>query len=400
MSITYTGSINTKPSTLRDANYDPTTQALFVVESTTPTVRKYNLSTLAFIASATCLVNPSGITLVNSASSVIVSSSATTVDFIENATLYRTNTTGGATTFASRSQQIAGDTTNGIAFAVGGAGKVTKITSSGTVTSTSISVIGGTSGFTPHCVILKSTGRWLVAGSHSKVYEIDTSANVVDQLTVTLTPNTGINDSVALAEPTICSLSYDNNLLLVTTEDTLFLYDYVTKTKLWQQPINAQGSTDQLLLCASASGECLLSRDLTTTTENNTIQEIDFTVAPVQVRDNLFAGASNPIVSLGLINGTNIGYALQQTAESILVMNVTPRFTTTRTVSVQLNGVDQACRLIWIDDTNGTGNTQRILDTYMQSPATYRIPTGKTIIEIVKVEVGTGAQWGFGRFTT
>ena len=108
MSIIYNGSISLTSSTLQDGIADPSNNQIYFVESTLPSFRKYDMSTFGFIGSATCLSSPGAICLINNASSVIASTSVTTVDFIENATNYRTNKAGGlALAGNAKNQRIA-----------------------------------------------------------------------------------------------------------------------------------------------------------------------------------------------------------------------------------------------------------------------------------------------------
>jgi len=406
MSIIYNGSISLTSSTLQDGIADPSNNQIYFVESTLPSFRKYDMSTFGFIGSATCLSSPGAICLINNASSVIASTSVTTVDFIENATNYRTNKAGGlALAGNAKNQRIAADTASGIAFYVSStANKLVKLV--GSPQSVTQITLPGVANFLPTCVILKSTGRWLVGGRFGKIYEINSSGNVVDELVVPLSPNTGILSTTALgnlAIDAISSMSYDNNMLLVGTEQALMLFDYSTKTLLKQMFIHqATNQPQNAVLCAAASGETVLSwsNAFGAGVENNLIQELDFTVAPFQLRDNLHTDSTNKIVSTGFNPTTALGFALQQTSEKIRIFSVVTRASTTRTFTVNPGGIDQKFRLILIDDSGGVGNASIILDTYAQSPATYRIPTGKTILELVKVGQGTNALWDYSRYTT
>ena len=77
-----------------------------------------------------------------------------------------------------------------------------------------------------------------------------------------------------------------------------------------------------------------------------------------------------------------------------------PRASTTRTFTVQNNGINQVARLVLLDDTGGQGTDTVLLDTKMQSPATYTVPTGKTIIEIVRIGEGTNSLWDVSTYST
>jgi len=53
-----------------------------------------------------------------------------------------------------------------------------------------------------------------------------------------------------------------------------------------------------------------------------------------------------------------------------------------------------------LDDTTSNMVGRPLLDTYMQSPATYRVPTGKTLKVMVKVGEGEDAVWQINSLTT
>ena len=59
MSLTYNGTITPASVTLADAVVDTTNNQLYFVESTGPSMRKYNMSSLAQVGSnITCLASP------------------------------------------------------------------------------------------------------------------------------------------------------------------------------------------------------------------------------------------------------------------------------------------------------------------------------------------------------
>jgi hypothetical protein len=402
--ISYTGVIQLTSTTLQAGIADPSNGQVYIVESTGPTFRKYSLTTLAQVGSSvTCLSSPGAVCLINSASSVISSTGVSTVDFIENSSGYRTNVSGGNTLGSFDNQRIAADTASGIAFYVTGtSNQLTRIVASSQTVSNI--TIQGCANFLPACIILRSTGSWLVGGRFGKIYEIDSNGNILNHIDVQypISMSSLNTTSVSnLAIITISGMSYDGNLLYVETEHMQQVYDYSTGTMIWQMPINQAANTPAAVFCASASGETLVAWNNITSTENNTVQEVDFTTSPVQTitaSGTFYTNATNKVVSTGFCAGTNLAFAVQQTAERIYVFNVVPRSTVVRTVTVQIAGVNQLARLMIFDDTSGTA--VRLLDTYFQSPGNYRLPTGRNIIEVVKVGDGANALWDVSRYST
>lgn len=395
--ITDVGTISLSSVTSRDAVFDSNTGYIIYVESTGNTLRKYDPSTQSQVGgNITTLSTPAAVCMINSSSAAVFSSGVTTVDIIEISSGYRTNLSGGtALSSTVKSQQCAGDTSTATAISISAtARKVVKV-NNGAVTSLTIQ---SDSSAIMNCCILKSSGRWLIGGQFGKIYEIDASGNIVDQLDIGLLDNAGQLGPVSgsLLSTTVEYMSYDNNLLLVSTDGAVILLDWSTKTVLHRS--NSNNNTLGNCLCAASSGITLSSRP-NTSSLNNTVWAWDFTNEPIKMNENsdmYFLAATTATVAVGINPNNNYGFNVQGNTQ-INVFTVAPRYSTTRTVTVPNTA---KFRLIWIDDTVGNGNTKILLDTFGQSPATYRIPTGKTIKEIVKVGTGTNATWGYGEFTT
>lgn len=409
MSIVYNGSITTTITTFRAGCFDPTLNYAYVVESTNSRWYAYNLALNTLVATGLVLTNPSGMCMINAASAVVCYNNNTnTGTFVEVTTGYSQTVTGGtpANTTNSSGQYIAADMASGIAFSCTSTGRlIKKYTASPQALSTI--TLAAPANWVPRCIILKSTGRWLVGGSFGRVYEIDSNGNILDELLVPYNPNTGIltgyqGTGTPLDPGFICSMAMDGNNLLVVMGSYLLLFDYSTKTKLWQQSMASQSANDSILLSNAVSGVCYAGYNATTV-DNNTIKEIDFTTGGIQIRDNpLFTGSINAIVAVAAHPTLNSAFALQSVANGIINMGIFPRYTTTRVVNVNPGGIHQKFRLWILDDSAnpGVGPCQRYLDTYTQSPATIRVPYGKTFLEFVKVGEGDAALWDYSEYTT
>lgn len=404
MSLTYVGTITPTGSvTLTDAVANETLQQLYVVESTGPSFRQFNLHTLAQVASSVVSATATCVAILNSASAVVGNTSNGTIDFIELATSYRTTQSGGAAIYGTvKGQKMAGDSGNGVAFGVTTtANTLTKITSTPTVGTVNI---GGLVNFFPTCIILKSSGRFLVGGRFGKIYEVDTSGVIQDELTVTLDNNTGILSDYngnRLQWPTVEFLSYDNNILAIATDDSFLIYDYSTKTKLWEQPSADSNAANQLVLCAASSGETLKALDVITSAPGSRgLSELNFTTYGPQIPNlgTLFTGSGNSIFCTGFCASLSFGFALQATDNKIRVVLVSATPTTVQTFNCP-TGYNNA-RLLVLDDTLGVGSTLRVLDTYQNTGNTYRVPTGKTLILLWKCITGTNALWYESRVNT
>lgn len=411
MTMVYNGSITLTSSTLSDGTVDPANNLLYVVETTGPSMRKYNLITLAQVGSSiTCLSAPAAICVINSASSVIASTSVTTVDFIENATGYRTNVTGGLALYTGGglvSQRGAVDTASGIAFFVSSTiNKLVQVTASTeSVAQITISGIVDTNAasFQPQCIIWKSTGRFLVGGTFGKIYEIDTAGAIRDQLTIPISPNTGLGpilDSYTSANgPPIQHISYDNNILIASTDESIYCYDYSTKTKLWNHSANLNASPAGIVLCASSSGETLVCQNVIMVS-NSVVREYNFTTgAPGNsLGSTFFSDSSNKIFCTGFAPGLSIGWALQNTVEKIRTFTVSAPPTAPQVINLPSPYLEG--RFVVLDDTGGVGTAKVVLDTYILTGNSYRLPTGKTLIGLTRMYNGVNAFWCESRVNT
>lgn len=411
--ITFTGNIVMPgSSTLRCGIVDPSNGLLYVVESSTPSFRKFNMATLGQLMSSAVVAGSSCITMINSSSAVVGSSTSASVDLIEVASGYRTNVTSNAltTNTGNLSQQAAGDTSLGIAFITAGSTPLLMrvLVTGSAITISQISVPSQINGIFK-CVILKSAGRWLIGGTFGQVFEIDSSGTIQDSCIIGLTPNSGVQPlSGSLDSPTIQFLAFDNNMLMGTTTDgASFLYDWTTKTQLSMS--QSSQSTTSASLSNSSSGICMYSGNYTTGV-NNTSSELDFTAAGgvflgTGASANFFADSTGAFVCAAMDPNSNYVALLQQTTEKIRVLTVVPRGTTTRTYNItDPLGLGRRASILVFDDSGGVGTAKKVLDTVTitGSPVTYRLPTGMSAVkELIMVGSGVTAGWGYSdNYTT
>lgn len=403
MSLTFDGNISPTSTIMRDGCTDETNNRVCIVDSSSTTFRAYSLNSpfTQFGSNTTCLTNPAAICLINTASAVIRSNSVTTTDFVELSTNYRTNTgvsVGGAVPATSKGQQCAGDTSLQVAFFASATNQVITRVSIPANSIQSIT-IPNMSASNVTCVILKSSGRWLIGTSDGEIYEIDAAVNVIDSWHSNLMPSLGMQRSnLSIPASSIQFMSYDNNILTFSdTDGNLFIMDWSTKAMLYQSH-TALGNDKGYCLSNGASGVTLISMDYA----NNTIKpisELDITVLPGTLRDTLFTDSAAPVCSMGINTTNGKCWAIQNTTEKIRVFTVTPRSTVTPTFTIQVN-TDVKAELLLLDDTNGQGTLQVILDTEVQSPGTYRLPSGKNLIACVKYGEGSTALWELHRIAT
>ena len=398
MTFTLTASSTLFNATPKDGFMNEFTGSACFVETNVPSFRVVNTLTAVQSVSGTCLSAPVGTCMITTLSAVVVSSTQTTVDFFEVSSGYRTNVAGGSTapSINSKNQLIAGDTVNGVAFACANSAQtLVMITSAQSVTTLSNF---GYSNDIPYSVILKTPGRFLVGTSHGLIHEINLSGTIVDSFVLPIPQSDGKTPSSGnlSAVPVYC-MSYDNNLLLVGTDIANYLIDWSTKQVLPTQSPQSSTSSSNILFCTGASGETLASHGSSyNDSSTNTIFEVDYTVQPIQTRSRLYMDSTTVINVLALSNNYSRGFSLDNNGK-IRIFTVSARSTTTRTVSAPTPNTQ--ARLIFLTD-QGAGQCQVLLDTYANLPNTYRVPTGNTIMEMIKIGAGAVAQWDVARYST
>lgn len=396
MSLTNVASITPTSATLRDGCTDETNNELIVVESTTPSLIRYNLSTQVQAARWGTSTGPSCVTLVAPGVAAIGYSGTSSIDFMQLSTGFRLTAVAGTTTSTVKGQLMAADYSLQMGFMTSSTSRQYfkfDYAAGGVVTAFANSQINTNS--QTNCVILKSTGRFLFGTTAGQVLEVDSMGNVVDLADFGNVPTSG-NISVSTnTANAINSLSYDNNMLLICwSNGNMQLVDWSTKEVLANYPNSIS------MLSHSSSGVCLMGRNIATTTTNNCIFEVDFTTgAPISYANPLFTDQTSAILSLGMNTVTGRGWALQTTPR-IRIFDVAPRGSTTRTFTVQPSGSNVPFRLLVLDRTGGVGTTTRIIDTYAQSPGTYRVPTGKTLLVAVGYGEGANALYQGSQITT
>jgi hypothetical protein len=92
-------------------------------------------------------------------------------------------------------------------------------------------------------------------------------------------------------------------------------------------------------------------------------------------------------------------WALQHTAEKLILATVSAPATSFQTVNLP-SGYYNA-RMLVLDDTGGLGTAKRVLDTYIVTGNSYRLPSGGySLVCLFKVYNGTNAIWFESRIST
>ena len=392
MSLTYVASITPATATLRDGCTDELNNQVIIVESNSNTIRGYDLSTQAQNFSWSVSTAPSCVSMLSTGIAAVGYSGTSVIDFVQLSTGFRQSGAAGTTSSTVKGQLMAADFSLGVGFMTSSTARqyfrFTYSSGPGGIVTSYVNSAINTSSQT-NCVILKSTGRFLFGTTAGQVFEVNAGGEIVDIADFGNVPNAGNLSTSTNTANSINYLSYDNNLLLIGwAQGALTLVDWSTKEVLYTQATGSQ--VPGTMLSAAASGVCISSRNYTTNTTSNVLFETDFTCgAPISSSLPLFTDQTSAMLAAGINATTGRGWALQTTPR-IRIFDVTPRASTTRTITYQPLGSDVQFRLLVLDRTGGVGTATRLLDTYAQSPGTYRFPTGKTLI--VAVGYGEGAN--------
>lgn len=408
MSITYNTTTSVTSANIRSGCTDETNNQAIIVERTSNTLRKFDLTTGAQVGgNVTLQTNPQAVCLIAPGSAIVGYSTAHGIDFVELATGYVQNypVASAVTPTNNLSQFMASDLTNKIAFIAEGStsNAITRINGNNfTVTRfTNLPFRGGQI----LSIMYKSAFRWLVATSsggwgQGMIFEIDENMQVVDSYQFTRNDVVGLGDGSSLFTANIGYMTYSDNILAVTdaTSGELTTIDWTTKTILSKNAITAT-NIGSAPLSNTYNGVCILARE-NILGANHTVYELDFTTRTnTYAASMLFLDTTSSVVVACGINTTN-GRAWVAQTGTLRFFTITPTPTTTITVTVQdPPGTNVKARL-WLLQDDGVGNCKVNLDTYMQSPAAYRTPTGKTIRAVVKVGEGNNAKYQMSVFNT
>lgn len=413
LALTTIASSGFSAATLRSGFVDTTTNVFMMVDSGN-IFRRYNMTTGAQLGSNLTVNSGSqACCMINAASAVVINTTGTNHQFIEISSGYiQTVNGGGSSNTVSNSgsntqhQLIALNPTASTALYIGQTNSnIVKVNTAQQFTINS--VVAAPNGNTFTSIIYKGNNRWLAGNQFGHVIEIDDLGNTYYDLLVNPSPYVAIRNSsgAAPAGPKVSSLAYGDNLLLVSTDAGLFLYDYTTKTLIGSSTTTS--NIGPIFLSEMYNGVVICSRNNSgVSTFGKSLFEVQCNNNSLVINDRIFfnTAASNIMpcndVHVNPVTGTGVMEFSSSSAANVAFVTVTPPTSTTRTINVNPGGVHQQFRLITIDDTLGVGNRAILFDTFAQSPYTYRVATGKQVIELVKVGYGTDATLGLGRYST
>lgn len=313
-------------------------------------------NTLNVIASS---FTGTGVALFNSASAVMVFSSANTYIINTSTGAFTNITTNAAATQRNNAmQQVATNQTTLLGIATKSTtGSVTLINANNsTCTSLTVSTL---SGVNATCVIPKTgSSNFFIGSSDGKVHEIDTAGTVIKSLTLPVTNRYG----GALTSLQVGSMAYYNNYLLVAdTGGIVRLYDWSAGPDLLDQYFCTAWNLNQtIMLSNAASGTCYMTTPQANNLYNHAIHEVYFEKGEILV-ESCWTGMFNSTTLIGTAQNTSGKMAMITTGTtSPCAMRV---FNTTSPVKVNVLtraqdpvSLDVPARVIRIRDA-GIGRT-------------------------------------------
>lgn len=396
MSITFERDISVASVTFQDGTTDETNDYIIIVESTSNTARIFNAATGSQVGgNISVTTSPRSITMIDSASAVI-GGSGSTVDFLDTSSGAVGSISGGSGQSSTvEGQKSAADTSNKVAVLVSNTSRTLVFVDGNTFTATTTTMDIPTN-VSFSSIVYKSSGRFIAGTNRGRIYEIDSSGNIVDMGTIGYNPSPNYGEvSGDLPVVNIQYLAYQDGYLTATTEDgVVYVMDWTTKTILHSHYMSGTGG---VTLSNASSGIVLMSRNRVMNSGSvNTIGELDFTLDR-SCRSNLFTDSTGQILALGINTTNGRGWCVQEVTDKIRVFTVSPRESTTRTLTTP-NGLDS--RIIVLDYTNGVYGAKRVVDTISATSRSYRVPSGKTLLEIVFTGEGTNRVYSVSTYTT
>lgn len=368
--------------------------------TTQPAFRSYTASTLAPLVSGSGIVsNPSGIAIVNASSAIIVSSTASQIDWVQLSTGARAGVTSGAaaTFYATAGGQIDVNRSTGYALATKSTtGSVTLInTLSFTCSSMPVTSLSGRNAT---CVRTKDS-NFLIGTSDNKVHELSIAGSLIKSLTLPSTPQVQ-----ALTSLRVASMSYYNGYLLVSnTAGVLYLYDWSQATpQLLDSYFRANWDlTNCTVLSSSVSGTCYMTSIPSNSQGiNQPLIEIYFEKGEILCQDVYFNNRVSGYRGNWIDPVQNYAGCFSSDTSSgtpLRVFEVSGNNKVTVSTRVQDPiSVDISARIIRIRD-NGLG--RKIVETDTSIPSAVTNVTATDNTSYIEIALATSPdRWGVRRF--
>ena len=390
MSITFIGTIDISSTTFSDADTNEDNNEVVYVEKGGNTLVGYDLSTLVQTCCTTSLTTtPAAVTIINSASAAVGLSNSS-IDLVELHSGYKQNYSGATSmsTLNEWSCRAATDKDNLISLFCSSSSRTLSKFDANTFTASSITINAPVNSYF-FSIINIGNDRFIVGTDGRNLFEIDSSGNFYKSMfleDIRLASNIHINQ-----------LSYYNGFLLVSAGQDcglVVLIDWTTRTILHRQGSTSTGNLG-VTLSNSASGVVIAAKSNTVSSfSGNTIYEMTINQG-FKANNFLYNNNTGAITATGINSLTNYCWAIQETIDDIRVFTIDAPSTTQKTISSP-NGED--FRVLILDISSSPAEV--IVDTYTTSPRTLDIPTGKTILETIKIGTGTNATWSSSKYTT
>jgi hypothetical protein len=339
-------------------------------------LRKYTISntSMQMIASSATLAGftPSGITFISGTSALIVYSGASTVTIIDTNLMNVTNFTATSQTQRTSNQQVAANTSLGLAMSTtNSTGKIT-LTS---LTSTTNLSPSGLSGGIPQCVISRpDANTWLVGTSLGTIVELSSSGATLSSVSMPSAP------FVSAPAIKVQSLAYYNGFVLAVTDSGLLATLNWSTGAIIAQSVGMLSASCVCVLSNSVNSMCLMSNTGSPPQAYKGVTELFFANNNSQpnIDGITFIEANLPVLDVGVEPSGLYAWALVNSSTFIpcRIFNMTsPAAVMVQTDVQNPIGNSVGARIIRLRDCNEVGNAcvevdQAIGPGAIQLPAT------------------------------
>ena len=401
MTLQYTGTLDIGSKTWYDGVYDEDTAEIIIVAS--DTLRKYSLETGSQVGSDLSLGSTGRCVALVGASAIVGRSTSSSWSLVELESLYESNFSVSSAVYGDGQASRAYDRVNKVAlFSSSSTNNLTIYDgNSFTVTNKSPDIASNTR---VCAVAFKESGRFLLACNGGAVYEVNSNGDILKSVFYDRSPGYAAGGAASIQTMIPNLIDYYDGFVYVyqSIPEDYIVIDWTTGTVVHRA--NKIG-TDVRTTTISASGIVLVGReDTQSVSSHSCVYEVNpYNYGWLSNRtdlnnDILYVSSPGGITAMGFDSASSIGWFLQETIDDLRTFTVSATSGLTETTHSSPNNED--FRLIIVDETNGQGSLEVVVDTYTTSPRTLHLPAGRDMIEIIKVGDGVNAQWDVSRYST
>lgn len=402
MTLQYTGTLDIGSKTWYDGVYDEDTAEIIIVAS--DTLRKYSLETGSQVGSDLSLGSTGRCVALVGASAIVGRSTSSSWSLVELESLYESTFGANVSLRNSGTSSRAFDRDNKIAMFNISTNAAINIYNGNTFTLTT-KRLDIPSNNIAYSVVYKEPNRFIIGCDGGVLIEVDQNGVVVQRRHYSRpAASYSVGENFALQSFRPDSLQYYDGFLYIfgNYPENIIVMDWTTGEMVHH---SNSISCPMVSMVIESSGTMIVAREETQAIGSNAyLYETNpynygwLSNKPDLNNDVLYISSPGSIVAMGFDSASSIGWFLQETIDDLRTFTVSATSGLTETTHSSPNNED--FRLIIVDETNGQGSLEVVVDTYTTSPRTLHLPAGRNMIEIIKVGDGVNAQWDVSRYST